>query len=106
MGLVVSIDSDLPLRVLKTAYIDTSGARVLLQELHESRQVVSQVFRLLKVTEERLFVLLLIVDNLLLLSLLALLNLAASVVAGLFVGDLLKLFLPLYSNNKSKVSGS
>ena len=104
--LVVSVDGDLLLGVLEAANVNASGASVLLQELHESREVVSQVLRLLEAAEERFLVILLIIDDLLLLSLLTLLDFAASVVARLLVGDLLKLLLPLHSNTKSKVRRS
>ena len=48
MRLVIIIDLDFALRVLKAADVDSSSTRVLLQEIYKVREIVSKVVRLVQ----------------------------------------------------------
>ena len=56
MGFVVVIDLDLALGVLKPANVDSSSTCILLQDVHEVGQVVSQVLRCFELLKEALLV--------------------------------------------------
>lgn len=95
MRLVISIDGDFTLGVLKAAHIHTRCASVLLQEVHKLREVIGEVLRLLKCLKELSFELLIGLRILHFLLLFALLDLATDAKALLLGLNLLDIQNPL-----------
>ena len=95
MSLIVVIDFDLALRILKPADVDTSSTCVLLQEVDESGQVVRQVFRRLQLLEEVCLVFFFLLRGLDLLLRTSLIEGYALLIASFLVSDDFKLGYPL-----------
>lgn len=95
MSLIVVIKSDLAFPVLQLANVNTSRLSVLLQEVDQVREVVSQVLRLFQLAEEVFLVLLFFVVSYLGVFLLALGDFDARGMSLFLVGNQLELLLSL-----------